>query len=52
MMFGRRAHTNLVEYSVDLHTDNILPNNGTTAIQPGNTLPNNTRTSSHFLLFY
>ena len=52
MRFGGRVHINLVKDSVDLHIDNILPNNGTIAIQPGNILSNNMRTSSYFLLFY
>ena len=52
MKFRERAYTNLVEDSIDLYINNILPNNKTIAIQPGNLLPNNTRTTSHFLLFY
>ena len=52
MRFGEKAHINLVEDSVDLHTDNLLSNNETTVIQLGNILLNNIKTSSHFLLFY
>ncbi len=42
-------YTNLWKESVDLHTDNILPNNRTKTIQSGNTLPNNTKTSHCFI---
>ena len=52
MRFEKKAHINLVKNFINLHTDNILPNNKTTAILLGNTLSNNIRTSSHFLLFY
>lgn len=38
--------------SVNLHIDNIIPNNRITAIQLSNKLFNNTRNSIYILLFY